>query len=176
LDKRNGDFFQIPFLNQINYVEGESSLYIQKGTLTFQKSESELDTINLDSIIPTFNKNFIEIYNLQSSDTSKSLIISFLMFFLFVIIGMFILRKRKLVDKTDNEVYLKEIERNLKVLRGEIISKETLETQLGVLNQSYETNKTNRSILIRKLNGRGKVKIERLRKKEDKRFFNYKIS
>ena len=98
------------------------------------------------------------------------------MFFLFVIIGMFILRKRKLVDKTDNEVYLKEIERNLKVLRGEIISKETLETQLGVLNQSYETNKTNRSILIRKLNGRGKVKIERLRKKEDKRFFNYKIS
>tara|TARA_B100000497_G_C7342190_1_gene224696 strand:- start:248 stop:529 length:282 start_codon:yes stop_codon:yes gene_type:complete len=93
-----------------------------------------------------------------------------------VIIGIFILRKRKLVDKTDKEVYLKEIERNLMVFRGEIISKETLETQLGVLNQSYETNKTKRSALIRKLNGRGKVKIERLRKKEDKRFFNYKIS
>lgn len=176
LDKRNGDFFPIPFLNQINYVVGESSLYIENKTLTFQKSESELDTINLDSIIPTFNKNFIEIYNLQSSDTSKYLIISFLMFFLLVIIGIFILRKRKLVDKTDKEVYLKEIERNLMVFRGEIISKETLETQLGVLNQSYETNKTKRSALIRKLNGRGKVKIERLRKKEDKRFFNYKIS
>lgn len=176
LDKRNGDFFQIPFLNQINYVEGESSLYINNKTLTFQKSESEIDTINLDSIIPTVNKNFIEIYNLQSSDTSKSLIVSFLIFILFVIIGIFILRKRNLVDKTDNEIYLKEIERNLMVFKGEIISKETLDTQLGVSNQSFETSKTNRSILIRNLNDRGKVKIERVKKKEDKRFFNYRIS
>lgn len=176
LDKRNGDFFQIPFLNQINYVEGESSLYINNKTLTFQKSESEIDTINLDSTIPTVNKNFIEIYNLQSSDTSKSLIVSFLIFILFVIIGIFILRKRNLVDKTDNEIYLKEIERNLMVFKGEIISKETLDTQLGVSNQSFETSKTNRSILIRNLNDRRKVKIERVKKKEDKRFFNYRIS
>ena len=176
LDKRNGDFFQIPFLNQINYVEGESSLYINNKTLTFQKSESEIDTINLDSIIPTVNKNFIEIYNLQSSDTSKSLIVSFLIFILFVIIGIFILRKRNLVDKTDNEIYLKEIERNLMVFKGEIISKETLDTQLGVSNQSFETSKTNRSILIRNLNDRGKVKIERVRKQDDKRFYEYKIN
>ena len=68
------------------------------------------------------------------------------------------------------------IEKKLKKLNTNVISKEKLDELFGISHYSYETIKTKRSSLIKNLNQQSQIKIERIRMKEDKRFFNYKIS
>jgi hypothetical protein len=56
------------------------------------------------------------------------------------------------------------------------ISKENLDDLFGISHYSYETIKTRRSSIIKELNSNTDIKIERVRKKTDKRYFDYKIS
>jgi hypothetical protein len=56
------------------------------------------------------------------------------------------------------------------------ISKEKLDDLFGISHYSYETIKTRRSSIIKELNSNTDIKIERVRKKTDKRYFDYKIS
>jgi hypothetical protein len=68
------------------------------------------------------------------------------------------------------------IEKKLKNLNTNIITKDSLDELFGISHYSYETIKTKRSFLIKSLNVQSKIKIERIRDKKDKRYFNYKIS
>jgi hypothetical protein len=93
-----------------------------------------------------------------------------------LIIGLLIYKKRKsnIVSESDKE--LKEIEDKMVELKGRRISKDELDDVLGISHYTYETNKQRRSILITQLNERGKIKIDRVRKQEDKRYLEYIIS
>ena len=86
--------------------------------------------------------------------------------------------KRNLFNSNENSLIheLKIIEKKFKNLNKNVISKEKLDELFGISHYSYETIKTKRSSLIKNLNQQSKIKIERIRKKDDKRFFNYKIS
>ncbi|MDC0342597.1 hypothetical protein OAM90_05790, partial [Flavobacteriaceae bacterium] len=71
---------------------------------------------------------------------------------------------------------LANIENNFINIKHTIITKEKIDDLLGISHYSYETIKTKRSSMINKLNQNGKIKIERIRKQSDKRFYDYKIS
>ena len=178
LDKKNGDLSFMPFLSKINYVEGESSLYIKKGTLFFQKSASELDTIDLNLTGHISKKNFIKLYYLQSSNNSLKLIFIILgiLFLGLGITSMLVMKKINPIKKTERELFLKKVENKFVNYRGMTISKNEIENLFQISNQGYDLRKKNRSLLIQNINERGKVKIERVREKGDRRYINYRIS
>ena len=57
-----------------------------------------------------------------------------------------------------------------------VASKEKLDELFGISHYSYETIKTRRSFIIKNLKENTDLKIDRVRKQSDKRFFDYKIS
>ena len=77
---------------------------------------------------------------------------------------------------TDSDNQLKEIENDLIKYKGVILSKEELDDIIKTSHYSYETIKTRRSFIIKYINEREKVNIERVRKQDDKRFYEYKIN
>ena len=175
LNKNTGELSRTPFLTKVAYVGGKSSLYV-KNNLMYFKNQNVIDSVNLDSITLDAERNFIQIYQSKSSKSglnSLSVIIGITSIVLLVI---FLFNRRKSDKKLEHKEFILEIEKRLTKLKGETITKEKLENQLELINGSYDTIKTNRSIYIRLLNERGLVKIERVRKKDDKRYFDYKIS
>jgi hypothetical protein len=79
-----------------------------------------------------------------------------------------------LTDTSKQEIFI--IENKLKNLKPKIITKEQLDDLLGISHHTYETTKTKRSEIISIINKNTKIKITRVRKQNDKRFFDYKIS
>ena len=175
LNKNTGELSRTPFLTRVSYVAGKSSLYV-KNNLIYFKNQNVIDSVNIDTITLDVLKNFTQIYQLKSSRSglnSLSVIVGITSIVLF---GIFLFKRRESYKNLEDNNHIKEIEKRLIKLRGETITKEKLESQLELNFGSYETIKTNRSIYVRLLNERGLVKIERVRKKEDKRYFDYKIS
>ena len=71
---------------------------------------------------------------------------------------------------------LKIIEKKLKTLNTNIITKESLDELFGISHYSYETIKTKKIFLIKSLKPQSKIKIERVSDNKYKRYFNYKIN
>ena len=69
-----------------------------------------------------------------------------------------------------------EIEKRLLVSKGSTIKREELDELLGIAHLSFDSIKSKRSSMIRTINDNGRLKIERIRKEEDKRFFKYSIN
>ena len=92
-----------------------------------------------------------------------------------LLIVVVLIRKQKIKsNQTTKE--LANIEKVFVSIKSTTITKEELDNLLGISHYSYETIKTKRSSILNQLNQNGKVKIERVRKQSDKRFFDYKIS
>ncbi len=51
-----------------------------------------------------------------------------------------------------------------------------LDELLGIAHLSFDSIKSKRSSMIRTINDNGRLKIERIRKEDDKRFFKYSIN
>ncbi|MDB2539136.1 hypothetical protein N9X23_02085 [Flavobacteriales bacterium] len=174
-DKNTSELFRTPFLENTTCIDGFSYLYTNKSMLYYRKDEGVIDSVNINSFPHYNNKNHIEIYR---SNIKKYSFLKFLLLGIctILIIGLLIYKKRKsnIVSESDKE--LKEIEDKMVELKGRRISKDELDDVLGISHYTYETNKQWRSTLITQLNERGKIKIDRVRKQEDKRYFEYLIS
>jgi len=175
LNKNTGEIFRIPFLDKVPYIRGKSSVYVKNNMMYFRKAENIIDSVNLDSITPDVTINFIKLYKSKLTKIGLNPPIVIIGTLLIGLLGIFLFKRRKSDKKLEDNNCIKEIEKRFIKLRGETITKEKLESQLGLNFASYDTTKTNRSIYIRLLNERGLVKIERVRKKDDKRYFDYKI-
>ena len=53
---------------------------------------------------------------------------------------------------------------------------EELDELLGIAHLSFDSIKSKRSSMIRTINDNGRLRIERIRKEDDKRFFKYSIN
>jgi len=176
LDKRNGDFFQVPKLNKIRFVEGESSLYITESTLFFKRPEGRIDTMNLDQEVPFMKKNFInKFYINRTNIPTRVTLVVFLIGG--VGVALFLIKKKINPNKeTEYQLFLKDIEKELISEKGSLISKNKIETLFQIDNLGYDSKKRKRSKLIREINERGKVNIEKVKELNDRRYINYRIS
>ena len=93
-----------------------------------------------------------------------------------IIFLVFIKTRKKKTKTIQTTQELANIENNFINIKHTTITKEKIDDLLGISHYSYETIKTKRSSMINKLNQNGKIKIERIRKQSDKRFYDYKIS
>ena len=124
------------------------------------------------------SKDYFKLYKSKSKIISPYYIISIIII-ICIVIFYFIKWKKasylnSLTDTSKQEIFI--IENKLKNLKPKIITKEQLDDLLGISHHTYETTKTKRSEIISIINKNTKIKITRVRKQNDKRFFDYKIS
>ena len=174
-DKTLGILYRTSQTDALERVNGFSYLYIKESSIYFRDQYGKLNSFEINSGTTIRKDDFIKQYqsrvNKSNPYTYMLLPISLGMVFLF-----FRYRKRKNTESDSSLDELQEIEKKLIKLKGSTVSKNNLDTILSISHYSYETIKTRRSLLVNQLNEKGNVKIERVRKQDDKRFYDYKIS
>ena len=174
-DKTLGILYRTSQTDALERVNGFSYLYIKESSIYFRDQYGKLNSFEINSGTTIRKDDFIKQYqsrvNKSNPYTYLLLPISLGMVFLF-----FRYRKRKNTGSDSSLDELQEIEKIIIKLKASTISKNNLDKILSISHYSYETIKTRRSLLVNQLNEKGNVKIERVRKQDDKRFYDYKIS
>ena len=174
-DKTLGILYRTSQTDALERVNGFSYLYIKESSIYFRDQYGKLNSFEINSGTTIRKDDFIKQYqsrvNKSNPYTYILLPISLGMVFLF-----FRYRKRKNTGSVSSLDELQEIEKKIIKLKASTISKNNLDKILSISHYSYETIKTRRSSLVNQLNEKGNVKIERVRKQDDKRFYDYKIS
>ena len=89
---------------------------------------------------------------------------------------LFFFRRKKKKLSNSSLQNLLVLEKKFLTIKPTTISKEELDKLIEISHYSYETIKTRRSLIINQINKNGNLKIERVRKESDKRFYDYKIN
>tara|TARA_B100001063_G_scaffold95569_1_gene89213 strand:+ start:283 stop:1536 length:1254 start_codon:yes stop_codon:yes gene_type:complete len=176
LDKKSGSLKRTSRLDGVSRVDGRSYLYINDSTIYYRDQYGVIDSFGVNSGKIIHSKDFLQLY--QSKENNLWLyyigaIITLIFILIYITISKFNLHRRSQISQPYE---LKIIEKKLKALNTNIITKESLDELFGISHYSYETIKTKRSFLVKSLNQQSKIKIERVRDNKDKRYFNYKIS
>ena len=151
--------------------------HVKDSTVFYRSINGTIKSFGANSGTIIHTKEFIKQYQGRVNNNVTYLII-------FVIISVIIIsllllifkvrKKAKLSDNQTNEGAI--IEKKLITFRDSTITKEKLDEIFDISHYSYETIKTRRSMIINHINKNGNIAIVRVRKKDDKRFYNYKIS
>ena len=174
-DKTLGILYRNSQLDSFKCVNGFSLLYTKESSIYFRDQNGSLKSFEINTATVIRKDNLIEQYKSQVNKFN-SYIYTLLPISLGMVFLFFRYRKWKNTESVSYLDELQEIEKKIIKLKGSTVSKNNLDTVLSISHYSYETIKTRRSSLINQLNEKGNVKIERVRKQDDKRFYDYKIS
>ncbi len=173
-DKTAGVLKRTSKLDALKRVDGFSYLYIEGSKIYYRDTLGAIESFDVNSGTVIDSINYPKKYKSKVDNNQQYIGVSFSV--LAIIILVFIktrIKKTKTIQTTQE---LENIENNFINIKHTTITKEKIDDLLGISHYSYETIKTKRSSMINKLNQNGKIKIERIRKQSDKRFYDYKIS
>jgi len=173
-DKTNGVLKRTSKLDALKRVDGFSYLYIEGSKIYYRDTLGAIESFDVNSGTVIQSINYREQYKSKIDYTQEYIGVAF--FVLAIIIVVFVKTRKKKTKNIQTTQELENIENNFINIKHTIITKEKIDDLLGISHYSYETIKTKRSSMINKLNQNGKIKIERIRKQSDKRFYDYKIS
>lgn len=178
LDKISGSFKSTNKINELTSVDGFSYVYIKDSRVYYRDHSGNIESFDVSLEEAISNKEYFEIYNPKTKNISPYYIISILIIICFLI--FYFIRTKKVDNFKNLPVTLAQeiliIDNKLKNQKSNTISKEKLDELFGITHHTYETIKTKRSFIIKQINKNTKTKIERVKDRKDKRFFNYKIS
>ena len=169
LNKKSGILRSTSKLRKTERVNGLSYLYIKDSLIYHKDKFGNINSFNVEAGIIEIEKDFITKYLSKVNSNSIYYIIIIAVLFLLII------KKRKDKSKIRLITDLENIERRVINYKSSTIEKDKLDELFGLSHYSYETIKKRRSSIIRQINNNGNVKIERVRKIDDKRFYEYKI-
>ena len=169
LNKKSGILRSTSKLRKTERVNGLSYLYIKDSLIYHKDKFGNINSFNVEAGIIEIEKDFITKYLSKVNSNSIYYIIIITVLFLLII------KKRKDKSKIRLITDLENIERRVINYKSSTIEKDKLDELFGLSHYSYETIKKRRSSIIRQINNNGNVKIERVRKIDDKRFYEYKI-
>ena len=173
-EKSSGTLRRTSKLDAITRVDGISYVYVKGDTIYYRDKHGDISSFNVDSDTVIESINYLEKYKAKVGYSQKEVAI-ILIAIVILLIAIMLIRKQKIKsNQTTKE--LANIEKVFVSIKSTTITKGELDNLLGISHYSYETIKTKRSSILNQLNQNGKVKIERVRKQSDKRFYNYKIS
>lgn len=170
LNKKSGILRSTSKLRKTERVNGLSYLYIKDSLIYHKDKFGNINSFNVEAGIIEIEKDFITKYLSKVNSNSIYYIIIIAILFLLII------KKRKDKSKIRLITDLENIERRVINYKSSTIEKDKLDELFGLSHYSYETIKKRRSSIIRQINNNGNVKIERVRKIDDKRFYEYKIN
>jgi len=180
-DKKKGTLIRNSKLDGLKRVDGLSYVYVKDSTVFYRSHEGEITSFNINSGTTINTKDFLKQYKGRVKNYLISKIIILIILFL-LLIGIYFresliykLRKKNKLsnNKIDSSLH---IEEKLTRFKNSIITKEKLDELFNISHYSYETIKTRRSMIINHINENGNMLITRVRKKDDKRFYDYKVS
>lgn len=178
LDKISGSFKSTNKINELTSVDGFSYVYIKDSRVYYRDHSGNIESFDVSLEEAISNKEYFEIYKPKTKNISPYYIISILIIICFLI--FYFIRTKKVDNFKNLPVTLAQeiliIDNKLKNQKSNTISKEKLDELFGITHHTYETIKTKRSFIIKQINKNTKTKIERVKDRKDKRFFNYKIS
>ena len=168
-NKKKGVLSSTSKLSKIERVNGLSYLYIKDSLVYYKDKLGNRNSFNVKAGKIEIEKDFMAKYlsNVKSN----------FIYYVIVIIIVFLLIIKKRNKNSLNELIpdLQRIEKEIISYKNSKIDKDKLDELLGLSHYSYETIKKRRSIIIKQINNNGNVKIDRVRKMDDKRFYDYKI-
>lgn len=168
LNKESGILTSTSKLRKTKRVNGLSYLYIKDSLVYYKDKSGNINSFNVRAGRIEIEKDFISKYLSNANSNSIYYIIIIFILFLFI-------KKRKIKSKNKIISDLEDIERRIINYKSSTIDKEKIDELFGLSHYSYETIKKRRSTIIKQINNNGNVKIDRVRKLEDKRFYEYKI-
>ena len=169
LNKKSGILRSTSKLRKTERVNGLSYLYIKDSLIYHKDKFGNINSFNVEAGIIEIEKDFITKYLSKVNSNSIYYIIIIAVLFLLII------KKRKDKSKIRLITDLENIERRVINYKSSTIEKDKLDELFGLSHYSYETIKKRRSSIIRQINNNRNIKIERIRKIDDKRFYEYKI-
>jgi len=169
LNKKSGILRSTSKLRKTDRVNGLSYLYIKDSLIYHKDKFGNINSFNVEAGIIEIEKDFITKYLSKVNSNSIYYIIIITVLFLLII------KKRKDKSKIRLITDLENIERRVINYKSSTIEKDKLDELFGLSHYSYETIKKRRSSIIRQINNNRNIKIERIRKIDDKRFYEYKI-
>ena len=170
LNKKSGILRGTSKLRKTERVNGLSYLYIKDSLIYHKDKFGNINSFNVEAGIIEIEKDFITKYLSKVNSNSIYYIIIIAILFLLII------KKRKDKSKIILITDLENIERRVINYKSSTIEKDKLDELFGLSHYSYETIKKRRSSIIRQINNNRNIKIERVRKIDDKRFYEYKIN
>jgi len=170
LNKKSGILRSTSKLRKTERVNGLSYLYIKDSLIYHKDKFGNINSFNVEAGIIEIEKDFITKYLSKVNSNSIYYIIIIAILFLLII------KKRKDKSKIILITDLENIERRVINYKSSTIEKDKLDELFGLSHYSYETIKKRRSSIIRQINNNRNIKIERVRKIDDKRFYEYKIN
>jgi len=175
-DKKSGERLYTNLLKDIPCIDGISYVYLKDSTLFYRNSSNELSSVVIkeSSIYERFPMK--EIYYDRILESRVYRISAYAIGFIILCILIVILIKKINLNSYSGDENTFEIEKRLLVNKGAIIKREELDELLGISHLSFDSIKSKRSSMIRTINDNGRLKIERIRKEDDKRFFKYSIN
>ena len=173
-DKTAGVLKRTSKLDALKRVDGFSYLYIEGSKIYYRDTLGAIESFDVNSGTVIDSINYPKKYKSKVDNNQQYIGVSFSV--LAIIILVFIKTRKKKTKTIQTTQELENIENNFINIKHTTITKEKIDDLLGISHYSYETIKTKRSSMINKLNQNGKIKIERIRKQSDKRFYDYKIS
>ena len=174
LDKRKGIFKGSSILDKFERVNGISYLYIKDSLIYYKDNYGNIESFNIREETTTIKKDFVTKYSSLVKDNS----IIYSVFFIIICVIFILTLIKKIKYKTKHKLIANQdvIEEKIKRFKSTTITKEKLDEIFGISHYSYETIKKRRSIIINQLNKEGNIKIVRVRKNNDKRYYDYKIN
>ena len=175
-DKKSGISTRTSNLDALERVNGISYVYIKDSSVFYRSDNGKIKSFGVNSGTIIHTKDLLKQYKGRVNNIFSHTIIATIIAILISLLFFNIKRRKenKLSNnKVDNTLY---IEEKLIRFKNSIITKEKLDELFNISHYSYETIKTRRSMIINHINENGNLLITRVRKKDDKRFYDYKIS
>jgi hypothetical protein len=175
-DKKTGERLFTNLLKDIPCIDGISYAYLQDSTLFYRSSSNELNSvlINESSVYDIYPMK--EIYYDRILENRIYEISAYAIGFIILCVLIVLLIKKINLNSYSTNENTFEIEKRLLINKGSTIKREELDELLGISHLSFDSIKSKRSSIIRTINDNGRLKIERIRKEDDKRFFKYSIN
>ena len=178
-DKSKGELLKTNLFENMEFPNGHSYIYIKDSTIYYRNIVGLVDSIDINSLKIKDKKNFIQYYRSKVKTNIKFLLIGSIgiISLLFILFLKFKKKKKTKIENNDKKNHeIIEIEDKLKAYKNLCITREELDNLLNISHYSYESIKTKRSLIVNQINERRVIIIERTRKEDDKRFFEYKIN
>jgi hypothetical protein len=172
-NKSTGEFFAIPILQNMECFDGIKNITVIDSILRYTDDLGISDSINIYNYHKIFSRNYFDLYNNKDKTFPfYSFIAMALLVVLLITLWVRKNRKTKIIE-TDEII---EIETQLIGMRNNTLSRDKIDKVFQISHYSYDTRKSKRSQMVIQINNRGRVSIERIRKENDKRFYDYRIS
>ena len=174
-DKKTGSLNRTSILDANGPVNGVSYLYIKDSSIYHRDLDGNIESFDINSGSIIHSRPLYELYKSKVNNTLFYFIVTTTIIIVCSLFLFFFRRKKKKLSNSSTQNLLV-LEKKFLTIKPTTISKEKLDELMEISHYSYETIKTRRSLIINQINQNGNLKIERVRKENDKRFFDYKIS